>query len=88
MFGIYCSILRSEKGRASAGILAPKVTSSCGDGLEFRGRFSEQRVFPVSEIGWIFGVPLPPQISGIIELPGKLEIIYGAQAVTGKILSL
>jgi hypothetical protein len=34
-----------------------------------------------------FNIPLPPRISGIIELAEKLEIIHGAQAVAGKILS-
>jgi len=34
-----------------------------------------------------FEVSPSPRISGIIELAGKLEIIHGAQALTGKILS-
>jgi len=32
-----------------------------------------------------FNIPLPPRISGNIELAEKLEIIHGAQAVAGKI---
>ena len=34
-----------------------------------------------------FGVPLPLRSSGIIDLAENLEMIYGAQAFRGKILS-
>ena len=34
------------------------------------------------------GIPPPPRISGIIELGGNFEKIYGAQSLTGKILVL
>jgi hypothetical protein len=35
----------------------------------------------------LLGYPPSPRISGIMELGGKLEIIYGAQAVRGKIFN-
>jgi len=45
---------------------------------EWNSRFGKPEDFEVSP---------SPRISGIIELAGKLEIIHGAQALTGKILS-
>ena len=48
---------------------------------------SDFKFVPVLGIGGILGYPPPRRISGINELAGKLEIIYGVQAVAGKILS-
>ena len=33
-----------------------------------------------------WGIPPPPRISGMFELAGNREVIYGAQSLAGKIL--
>ena len=39
------------------------------------------------ELVMVWGIPLPSRSTGMMELEENLEIIYGAQQLTGKILS-
>src|SRR6516225_2982274 len=90
--------LSLEPTQARNGTVIFTVILDTGDGAEGtmsgitggrdRGHGGGRRVeFRFGNWLWGRGIPPPPWPCGIITLAGNREIIYGAQSVTGKILS-